>query len=190
MSPTHIQRGTKAPRRAQHVRQLLSVHKADLVVAVLLAQLAGIIAAVRVEPRAVIGVQQPRLIADGYRVLGRKRLNQHRRLDANAVRLARIINTDHLLQLVLLDPLAHARLTPVAPRRAPARPVGIQDHHRPTALGTMQSRTQPGKAPADDADIRLNRARQRRPLNGPNRCGGIVRRGIAPNRVVVLVEQR
>ena len=188
MPSAHVQSCPKAACCTQHLRQLIPVHKADLIVIILLIELADVIPAVPVKAGSVIGVEQTRLVTDGNIVLGREFLHQNRCLDPDAIGLARIIDTDQVFELILLDPLTHTRLTTVATRGAPARAVRIDNHDGMAAFSTVQRRAQPCKARADNADISLDRLAQCRAVDHPDRCCRVVGRRIQTHRPVVLVQ--
>ena len=75
-------------------------------------------------------MQQPRLVVCGYGVFVDQRAHQLG-LDPDAEGLAGMIHPDQRFEAVLIDALAHPDLSAVAPGGAPARAVGVEDHHRP-----------------------------------------------------------
>ena len=66
------------------------------------------------------------------------------------------------LELGHVDPLAGAHLAAVAARRARPDPRRLEQHHVVAALGQVQRRREPGIAAADDADVGIDRAGERR----------------------------
>ena len=65
---------------------------------------------------------------------------------------------------------------------------GVEHHHALAALGAVQGGGEAGEAAADDADVGLNRSRQRRPVLHAHSRSSIVGRRVL-TRLIVLVQQ-
>ncbi|MND45433.1 hypothetical protein D3C80_362920 [compost metagenome] len=65
-------------------------------------------------------------------------------------------------------------LAAVTPAGAPTNPVGLDDGDLQAAFGQLDGAGHPGKTTADDRDVNLDRAFERRVLGGVVEAGGVV----------------
>ncbi len=88
-------------------------------------------------------------------VPGDQLLDQAVGLESDVPDLAGIVAAEGPLVFAHRGAGAGGELAAVAPRGAPAQPVGLDEDDVEAALGQVQRRREPGIAAADDADIRL-----------------------------------
>jgi len=67
--------------------------------------------------------------------------------------LARVVRAEPLRNPRQARAQAGTDLAAVAPRSAPADPLGLEQHHLEAALGQIERRRDPGETAADDTDI-------------------------------------
>ena len=84
-------------------------------------------------------------------------LDQRLRLLGEGPETVGVVMAEMLLEPVLVAPLAGMELAAVAPRRAPADALGLDDGDVDPGFGEMERRREPGVAAAEDGDVHLRR---------------------------------
>ena len=184
----HVQHPALVGGRGAEIVERLRVQRLDLVIAVSVAQVVGILGqmhglAVGRRGPGDAGFQvafdsvPPDQVTD--QILG---------LFSQRPQVAGVVRTHHSFQRLLVLPLARSQLPAVPPRCAEPHALRLDQHHAQSGLGQMQRGGQPGIAAADHADIG-----PRGPGQGRARGGDVGGRGIPGRRVfpgaVVGVEQ-
>ena len=104
--------------------------------------------------------------------------------------VVRVLAAELLLQPILVAPLPRVELPAVPPRRAPADLLRFDEGDIDAGLGQVQRRGQSGVAAADDRDMRLLTARERRKYKRRIGGGSVERRDVDHRGKVATASQR
>ncbi len=173
-----IEEAAEVALASEHLGHLGARHEAGVRIAVAALQRLGLLLQVKGSGRLVGGGEDAGLEIAGDRVAGDPLLDGRLGLAGELPEKARPLGAEHLFQRGLVEAQVRGDLAAVSPRRAGADPRRLQQHRVVTALGQMQERRETGIAAADDADVGLQAASQRRMLGHPVRRRDIVRCGV------------
>ena len=163
---------------AEHFGHLGARHEAGVRIAVAALQRLGLLLQIKGSGRFVGGGEDPGLEIAGNRVARDPLLDGRLGLAGELPEKARPLVAEHLFQRGLVEAQIRGDLAAVSPRGARPDPRRLQEHRVVAPLGQMEERREAGVAAADDADVGLQAAAERRMLGHPVRRRDIVRGGV------------
>jgi hypothetical protein len=183
MAAAHVERTAVIAGRPDQCAGLLTVHEADVGIAVAVLEIRDMVAGARDVACLMVDMEVAGRQVAGDVMGVDKPVEMGTGIQRKLPERAGIGLADAFLQPVLIAAHADMDLPAIAARCAPAEPLALDKDDAAPGAGEVECRGQPRIAAADDTDVGLDRAGQ-----GPGRRHRLAGGGIPARRISVRIQ--